>query len=232
MRTLGFVVILIAMTSFAFAFPTYHGPSGGGGGYYNGTTIPLSYGDETGKQFFDGDYGKTEWFSRESVSGYDDYYARYEQQHGYAYPWVGWIPGPAEIIFDMGTPFTFNQVGVHSCWEHPSGIAPPTFLSVEFSNDGTNFFGLTERDYAESWYWPYFETFWLTVNTQPTTARYAKVRIHNAFNSGFYRWCMVDEMSINGMDGAQFASSVPEPSSLLTLASFVAPLVLLRRRKG
>ena len=230
MKTLVLVAFLLAIAVSAFALPTYQGPLGSGGGYYNETNIPISYGDETGNQFFDGDYGKAEWFNREAVHGYDDYYARYEQQHGYAYPWVGWIPGPVQIVFDMGGQYTFNQVGVHSCFEFSSGTAPPSFLSVEFSNDGVSYFGLAEHDYEISWYWPDHEVYWLTVDTQPTIARYAKIHIQNVFNSGFYRWCMVDEVSINGMDGAQFAASVPEPSSLVVLGTLLIPLLFRRRR--
>ena len=137
------VVLLFAMATSAFALPTYTSNTHlYSGGTYGATSIPIWFDDETGNQLFDGDYGGYDWFAHPGgVLSVEDYWARYEQENGYGYGWVAWYTdvSVAYITFDMNTPFTFNQVGVHGYHNNGSGAYVPSQYYIAFSDDGTNY---------------------------------------------------------------------------------------------
>lgn len=220
------VILLLAMATSVFAFPTYTSTSVANfHGNYGNSSHPCIISDETGNQLFDGDYGMFDWLKKATVQSDADYDARYEQQKGYGLPWISWQSGYREIAtFDMNNPFTFNQIGFH-CYFRLPDIFLPEQIALEFSNDGLNFGNSISGTF--SGHGPTNdETYWVNFGFAPVEARFCRIYAFIMPPGDLF----IDEMSINGMDGAQFP--VPEPSSLLALVSGIAPLVLLRRIKG
>lgn len=221
---LVFAVLLSLLALPAFAFPTYTSNTHTyNAGTYGQTNIPTWISDETGSQLFDGDYGGYDWFENPGgVQSVEDYYARYDAQNGYGYGWVAWyadVISPT-ITFDMGSSFTFQQVGVHGYQRLSGGIRVPTWISISFSNDGSSFIGNFGLDVSGPV--PEDSVIWKSATFMPTTARFIRME----FPTGDSYW--IDEVSINSMDGAAF---VPEPASIVILTAFIAPILLKRRRK-
>lgn len=224
MKTLILVVILfLAMATSALAFPTYTSNTQSYfTGNYGNSSYPCNVSDETGNQLFDGDYGGYDWFCRHTVESDADYLARYEQQNGFGYGWVAWYTTPY-ILFDMGGMFTFNQIGIHGY--QLGNVAMPTDIFIQFTNDGVSF-GYQNQPTTFSTSNTYDNAFWATANFDTFQARFVRISM-GSLGTSFW----LDEISINGMDGAEFAA-VPEPSSLLALVGGLSTLGFLKRRKG
>jgi len=224
MKTLVFVVLLVAMATSVFAFPTYTSNTHSYfAGNYGNSSYPCNVSDEIGNQLFDGDYGGYDWFYRHTVQSDADYLARYEQQNGFGYGWVAWysdISNPT-IIFDMGTPYEFQQVGVHGYQRLSGAFIVPQWISIAFSDDGVDFSGNIGESVVG--YVPNDSVIWKTIIFQPTISRFIRID----FPTVHTYW--LDEISINGMDGAQFP--VPEPSGILALCGGVIWILSFRRRR-
>lgn len=223
MKTLVFVVLLLAMVTSAFAFPTYTVTPGEADGTYGPTGIPVVYYDETGSQLFDGQYGKLEWMNLQPIQSVDDYNNRYEQQNGYALPWVGWRTSTPIIVFDLEQSFSFSQIGVHACNETALGTHLPAYVMLSFSDNGIDYTEELYKDFAHGYPWQNHNSYWLNFDVNPTQARFVRIQLERNL------WVLIDEISINGMDGGQFP--VPEPSSLLALCVGAAGLLAFRRRQ-
>lgn len=220
MKILALVVFLVALLIIpAVAYPTYTATPGGTGGTYGSTGIPCVYYDETGIQLFDGDYGKWDWIIRQQPLTDEQYLAHYEDQKGYAYPWVCWTY-TASIIIDAGSIQQFNQVGLHMYQGREIGV--PSYMTVSFSNNGTDFSGTTEYNLLDKYSSYNDEVFWVSLDCPNTEARYARIYLPGG------PWQFVDEISINGLDGA--GNPVPEPSSFVILGTLLTPLLFRRRQ--
>lgn len=223
MKTLILVVLFVTILVVpVFAYPVYTAPIGGTGRTYGGTGIPAVYYDETGQQLFDGDYGMFDWIIREQPSTPEQYWGHYDDQKGYGYSWVGWGFSQPTITFDMGQQFSFTQIGIHAY--DGRDIHCPSSVVVSFSNDGINPIASASALFDDSLFLNDDNVFWLNQNFSEVRARYAKITLTG------YQWMFIDEISINGMDGAQFAASVPEPSTLIALGALLTPLFFRRRR--
>lgn len=217
------VVLLVLLALPVVAFPTYTARDGETDGTYGNTSIPVVYYDETGIQLFDGNYGKSEWMYSRPVNS--DYYQRYDEQNGYALPWVGWQYPPDPLVtFDMGDLYTFSQIGIHGYRLPQSGIHLPDELVVEFGDDGSNYDRSVSQKFITS-DWNSDHVYWLSFSFEPVTARYAKIHVVRYT----WPWTLLDEVSINGKDG--LGNPVPEPSGLLALCGGVAGLLAFRRRR-
>ena len=218
------IITLLAVVP-AFALPTYISSSvPNNHGTYGNTNIPTIINDETGKQIFDGDYGMFDWMYRAGVQSVDDYYARYEQQKGYGYPWVSWTPGYNWLAtFDMGETYQFNSIGIH-CYNRTSDTFPPSSITLNFSNDGSSYFNQLTTSFDNSQI-SFDSVCWRESFFQPVQARYVSI------NASGNLFLFVDEMSINGMDGAQFAASVPEPAGVLAVGTGLLGFLGIGRKK-
>lgn len=204
-----------------FAKPTYTATPASPtfGSTYGSTSIPIVLTDETGEQLFDGKYGKYDWCERAGVSSVEDYWARYDNQNGYGYSWVGWRDATPSVTFDLGSSIMISQVGVHSYFNLPNNVVPHR-IDVSFSLDSVHFGALQTRSFilplVED------EAYWSNVDLISINARYIKLDIYRE-----NAWLYVDELSINGMDGISF---VPEPSSFLALGGGLIGLFKLKKR--
>lgn len=214
MKTLVLVILLLLATaSMVFAFPTYTSNAYPiGAGTYGATDIPIVFADETGNQLFDGDYGRTGWLAYGPRTE-EEYLAQYADQNGYAIPYVAWYHATAVITFDMKNPYWFSQLGIHGY-----GSYTPTAVTVQFSNDNVVFFNPFNL-YFSGEVIP-STLIWETGSFSEIESRYIQIAIDVSDRI----W--IDEMSINGMDGANF---VPEPSSLMALVGGLSTLGFLKR---
>jgi len=232
MKTLVLVAFLLAIAISASALPTYISNTDQ---YLAGTyvgTIPIWFDDETGNQLFDGDYGCTDWLDLEPQTE-QQYWDDYATHNGYANPYVAWYSDnktEALITFDMNRPFMFSQIGVHGFQRTVSGAIMPSTISISFSNDNVIFSAplnlVCAGDVVEG------ALIWKTISFTETESRFVRIsmEIHD-IRQGVPNRYWIDEISINGMDGAQFAASVPEPSSLIVLGTLLVPLLAFRRRR-
>lgn len=81
-----------------------------------------SYGDATGRQLTDGQYGTDEVDS--------------DLGSGRGYEWVAWRRTEPRIIFDLGSPQSVQAVRIHVNRRSDRRIEPPKRVRIFFSNDG------------------------------------------------------------------------------------------------